>query len=130
MKNRHHLFHDKRSFKTPEAKELRSHPLAIVGLDIPVHNEYHALYWGVHKQPHPLVVNTALNYLDVVADSAYPVDPVPESAANIVSSLAYILGSLSLMDERIDVQRSAQKMQQLLLNQIPFLLEGRANYEL
>jgi len=93
----------------------------IACMDVQPHRDYHADYRGLSKQPHGLVVNAAL-------ESLYAIEHEEPSPPDVAEYLAYSLGVLSLMDERIDVQRSAQNMQQILLNQIPYLIKGKASY--
>lgn len=120
-RNSHHFLSNKASFQTPDAKELRNHGLMVASIDVLPHRDYHADFRGLSKQPHALVVNAAL-------ESLYAIEHEEPTPPNVAEYLAYSLGALSLMDERRDVQRSAQNMQQLLLNQIPYLIKGKASY--
>lgn len=112
--------HDRAVFKTPEAKQLNRHPLMVAKMDRDTHADYHAEFYGLRKPPHQMIVMAGLDCLDALEEETQPV--------TVVEMLAYCMGTLSLKEYGRDIERSAQNMEQLLLNQIPYLLKGKADY--
>lgn len=116
--NEHHLYWNKNWYKTQRQKELRTHRLARVALEIPVHQNLHAKIKGISAPTHELLIG-AIGELNTMEEIG--VETVLESAERLANYFGVIAG-----DESNQVRGEARMHEAHLNRQIPYIISGRA----
>lgn len=61
--NKHHIFHDRAWYKTPEEKRLRNYEGLVIPMDVDIHRQLHLAVKQPPKPPRKLLI-PALEFMD------------------------------------------------------------------